>query len=471
MFLDPEGIIAAPATVPGTGAISIVRISGAGCLEVVDRVVRFAAGNASSSKGGIIKFGRVFSGEDLLDEVLVAIFRNPHSYTGEDSAEITCHASKYIVEEILRILCENGARMAGPGEFTGRAFLNGKLDLAQAEAVADLISSSGKASHKVAMNQLRGGYSNKLEGLREKLVEIAALMELELDFSEEDVEFADRYQLKALVDDTLEHISSLMESFKAGNALKNGIPVAIAGPVNAGKSTLLNALLGEDRAIVSPVAGTTRDTIEEMVNLGGLPFRFIDTAGIRESSDTIEKMGIERTLHKLSGSEIVLGMLDSSSSEEEIQNGLNGIISHFNPNVQKLVILLNKVDKIDPNKKVTINNIIVSEVDNKIISSILSISAKTGEGIDFLIKNLVEIGTGIVTTGEETVVTNLRHYNSLASSYDSLKRVRRGIEARLSPDLLSEDLRQSLWHIGSITGHVSTDEILGNIFSKFCIGK
>ena len=304
MFMDPEGIIAAPATIPGTGAISIVRISGKGCLDVIDKTVVFANGSAASCRGGRIKFGRIYSDGELVDEVLVAIFRSPHSYTGQDSAEISCHASNYIVEEILRILCGNGARMAGPGEFTGRAFLNGKLDLSQAEAVADLISSSGKASHRVAMNQLRGGYSSKLSKLRDRLVEIAALMELELDFSEEDIQFADRQQLKTLVDDTLEHISSLIESYKAGNALKNGISVSIVGPVNAGKSTLLNSLLGEDRAIVSPVAGTTRDTIEEVVTLGGLPFRFIDTAGIRESSDEIEKMGIDRTLGKLSEAEI-----------------------------------------------------------------------------------------------------------------------------------------------------------------------
>ncbi|MBQ6086557.1 MAG: tRNA uridine-5-carboxymethylaminomethyl(34) synthesis GTPase MnmE [Bacteroidales bacterium] len=471
MYIDREGIIVAPATIPGTGAVSIVRISGKGCLELVDKVVRFSRGDATSSPGGRIKFGRIYSGDELVDEVLVAVFRAPHSYTGEDSAEISCHASKYIVEEILRLLCACGAKEAGPGEFTERSFLNGKMDLAQAEAVADLISASGKASHKVAMDHLRGGYSNKLNELRKSLVEIAALLELELDFSDEDVEFADRERLKTLIEETLAHISSLMESFKAGNALKNGIPVAIVGPVNAGKSTLLNTLLGEDRSIVSTVAGTTRDTVEESLTLGGLPFRFIDTAGIRESSDEIEKMGIDRTFRKLSEASIILGILDGSADEKSLSEAFEEIVSHCDFETQKLVILPNKMDILAGNKNViTINNIVFS-IDFQKNIPVIPISAKNGDGISELKDLLVKIGADFVDVEGETVVTNLRHYNALASSKDALKRVLRGLGFSLSPDLLAQDLRLALWHIGSITGEVSSDEILGEIFSRFCIGK
>ena len=399
--------IVAPATTPGTGAISIVRLSGPQAFEIADKVISLKSGTISAAKAYTIHYGSVFSRgssvissdspvissevekSHLLDEVLVSVFRAPHSYTGEDSVEISTHASSYIVTELIRLLISAGARMAEPGEFTRRAFINGKMDLAQAEAVADVISSTTSASHRVAMNQLKGHFSNELSGLREQLLEMASLLELELDFSEEDVEFADRSRLLALIEETIGHTDRLAGSFKAGNMIKNGVPVAIIGPTNAGKSTLLNALAGEDRAIVSDIAGTTRDTIEEVINIDGILFRFIDTAGLRDSEDIVEKMGIERSYRKLSEAFIVLALPDSLASLEEI-------CGYVDFSSQKLFVLVNKADSLsqdDINKNVTMYNNFVSS--NNYQSVIIKLSAKTGTGVQELKSALSTSGTTI----------------------------------------------------------------------------
>ena len=359
-----EDTIVAPATVPGTGAISVIRISGSKALDIVDQVVRFKSGNASNTEGYRIKYGTVAdSSGEVLDEVLTAVFRAPRSYTGEDMAEISCHASGYIVSQLTERLLDAGARMAEPGEFTRRAFVNGKMDLSQAEAVADVIAAENRAAHRVAMNQLRGGYSRELAGLREELLEMASLLELELDFSEEDVEFADRSRLAALLGRVTGHVDSLIGSFRLGNALRSGVPVAIVGPVNAGKSTLLNTLLQDDRAIVSDVAGTTRDTVEETLNIDGILFRFIDTAGLRETEETVEQAGIRRSLQKLSEAEIVLCVLDAGAPPEALAEDLRSLLGKVDPTQQTVFILPNKTDTWGINKNVTIFNNIVSIID------------------------------------------------------------------------------------------------------------
>jgi len=335
-----DDTIVAPATIPGTGAISIIRLSGDKTFAIADKVVKLKSGTISEAEGYTLHYGAIDRNGMPVDDVLVAVFRAPHSYTGEDSVEISCHASSYIVSEIMTLLIEAGARMAEPGEFTKRAYVNGKMDLAQAEAVADVISSQDAASHRVAMNQLRGGISSKLADLRSRLLEMTALMELELDFSEEDVEFADRKKLNGILDEVLDHVNSLADSFRLGNAVKNGVPVAIVGAANSGKSTLLNALLGEDRAIVSDIEGTTRDTIEEVINIDGIRYRFIDTAGIRESSELVEKMGIERTFQKISQAEIILGILDGTASDETIRNSVEMVVSKVEQGRQKIIFFV-----------------------------------------------------------------------------------------------------------------------------------
>ena len=365
MFIRNEDTICAPATVPGTGAISVIRVSGPEALNVADKVVTCIKGSISEAPGYTMKFGtvRTASGE-VLDEVLVSVFRAPHSYTGENSVEISCHASSYIVSSLMDLLYEAGARAAEPGEFTQRAFLNGKMDLAQAEAVADVIASQNATAHRIAFKQMKGGFSSELKGMRSELLELVSLMELELDFSEEEVEFADRSRLDSLLEQIIAHISRLIESFKLGNAIKNGIPVAIAGATNTGKSTLLNALLGENRAIVSDVHGTTRDTIEETLNIGGVLFRFIDTAGIRETDEIVEKIGIERTFMKISEASIVLAMLDLTRNLEENEALIQEVFEKVDLQSQKLLILLNKADIETGNKNVNFINFIVSYLDN-----------------------------------------------------------------------------------------------------------
>ena len=471
--------IVAPATTPGTGAISIVRVSGPETFRIVDAVVSLKSGTISEKDGYTIHFGNVYTvipsevegSPELLDTVLVSVFRAPHSYTGEDSAEISTHASAYIVQELVSLLLKAGARFAEPGEFTRRAFLNGKMDLAQAEAVADVIASNTSASHRVAMNQLKGGFSAELASLREQLLEMASLLELELDFSEEDVEFADRKQLEALLDTTLEHVERLASSFRQGNMIRNGVPVAIVGAANAGKSTLLNALVGEDRALVSDIAGTTRDTIEEVLNIDGILFRFIDTAGIRESADTVEKMGIDRTFRKLSEAEIVLGMLDSTAS---LLPQLESVCSRVDFHSQQLFLLLNKADLLDAdgvNKNVTIINNFVSSAGNKAV--IIKLSARDGSGVQELKSALKEAEKGLVPNADSVFVTNVRHYEALVQAASALRDCRTSLSSAIPSDLVAEDLRRSLSSINAILGTdlLDPETILHSIFSRHCIGK
>lgn len=500
-----DGTICAPATIPGTGAISIIRVSGEDSLAIADKVIDVKGESLSETEGYRLRYGTIFADDgSVLDNVIVSVFRAPHSYTGENSVEISCHASRFIVNEVLELLVNAGARIAAPGEFTRRAFVNGKMDLAQAEAVADVIASQSAAAHRVAMNQLKGGFSSELKTLREKLLTMTSLLELELDFSEEDVEFASRSELGSLVEETLTHIVRLTDSFSRGNAIKNGVPVAIVGATNTGKSTLLNALLGEDRAIVSDIAGTTRDTIEETLNLGGVMFRFIDTAGIRETDEVVEKIGIERTFKKLNEASIVLGMTDLSRGEDSVLADAEYIWSKVNASSsdREFVLLVNKCD-VDGIESVAAGSgagyvengseagcagtgyeaghagkagkmarIEAALREKGIVTKMIPISAKTGSGLPELTAALAEIGRRITGDTDETLVTNIRHYEALSRAATALGRVRDGLKvATLPPDLIAQDLREALYHLGEIVGEISTDEVLGNIFRKFCIGK
>ena len=464
----------APATLPGTGAISILRVSGQDCFQIVDSIVQLKRGTISGASGYSLHFGMVYKPDSsLLDEVLVSVFRAPNSYTGEDSVELSCHASKYILSELMALLSAAGARMAEPGEFTRRSFLNGKMDLAQAEAVADVISSTTSASHRVAMNQMRGGYSQELAEIRSELLEMASLLELELDFSEEDVEFVDRSRLEDLLSRASARVSQLAGSFYAGNAIKNGIPVAIVGPPNAGKSTLLNALLGDDRAIVSDIPGTTRDTIEECFQLDGVMYRFIDTAGIHETEQTIERIGIERTMKAISAADVVVLVLDSSSPAELLAEQLSFVLSRLDPAHQSVVIVVNKVDlmgEIGVNKIVTMINNYVLTLDFKHI--VVESSLTELKGLDEIKKAISSVSPQLSDAVDSTLVTNFRHFEALTQTAASLSRVRLGLHHGAPTDLLAEDLRSAISSLSSITGHsITPDEILGNIFSKFCIGK
>ena len=492
-----DGTICAPATIPGTGAISIIRVSGKEALTIADKIIHLSGGSLAETEGYRLRYGTIFRADgSVLDNVIVSVFRAPHSYTGENSVEISCHASRFIVNSILEGLVNAGARIAAPGEFTRRAFVNGKMDLAQAEAVADVIASQSAASHKVAMNQLKGGFSSELKDLREKLLKMTSLLELELDFSEEDVEFASRSELEALVNEALTHIGRLTESFSRGNAIKNGVPVAIVGATNTGKSTLLNALLGEDRAIVSDIAGTTRDTIEETLNLGGVMFRFIDTAGIRETDEVVEKIGIERTFKKMDEASIVLGMTDLSRGEDSVLADAEYIWDKVNASSsgQEFLLLVNKCDVDgcesvageghvagyagagdgagDADKTGKMAKIEATLREKGISAKLIPISAKTGYGLAALTETLAEIGRRITGDTDETLVTNIRHYEALVRAATALGRVRDGLKvATLPPDLIAQDLREALYHLGEIVGEIGTEEVLGNIFRKFCIGK
>ena len=446
--MDTDTIVA-PATLPGSGAISIVRISGPRALETVSAVVTCNR-PLDEAPGYSIRYGTALQDDgSVLDEVLVSVFRAPHSYTGEDAAEISCHASRYVVETLLQRLCDAGARAAEPGEFTRRA-----------------IQSDNAAAHRVAMNQLRGGYSSRLKELRDKLLEVTALMELELDFSEEDVEFADRSHLVSLVEETLAHIRTLTDSFRLGNAIKTGIPVAIVGATNTGKSTLLNALLGEDRAIVSDIAGTTRDTVEETFNINGTVFRLIDTAGIRETEEEIEKIGINRSLLKLSQADIVLGVIDATAPLSEQRQHIQEIASRIRFDEQTLLLLLNKMDLVAEPSSPEDTRV----TDGKMVT--IPLSAKTGQGLETLKNCLVTVwGKRLKGAEQALLVTNIRHYNALHKAADALELVKAGIASGTPTDLVSQDLRDSLYHLGSILGTITDDEILGRIFERFCIGK
>ena len=486
MYIRNDDTICAPATVPGTGAISVIRVSGPEALTIIDKVVRCRKGSISEAAGYTIRFGTVHDAAGaVLDEVLVSVFRAPHSYTGENSVEFSCHASSYIVSSLMNLLFEAGARAAEPGEFTQRAFLNGKMDLAQAEAVADVIASQNAAAHRIAFKQMKGGFSSELRDMRSELLELVSLMELELDFSEEEVEFADRTRLNELLTALTAHISRLIDSFKLGNAIKNGVPVAIAGATNTGKSTLLNALLGEDRAIVSDVHGTTRDTIEETLNIDGVLFRFIDTAGLRETSEIVEKIGIERTFKKISEASIVLGMVDLTRDFDTSCETVSSIVESVDFNAQKLVFLLNKTDICEVNKNVQIINYIVSLINSKGFTSglisdcgdtansvaIIPISAKTGSGTDLLRTVLASSQRDLLADSDTTLVTNQRHVQALTDARTSLLRTQEGLTLGIPTDLASQDIREAIYHLGSIVGEISTDEVLGNIFRNFCIGK
>lgn len=475
--------IVAPATAPG-GALAVVRVSGAEALAVCDRIFR-GRGKLAAAAAYTLHYGRIVEqegtpsaevagvrvapeqpesatdsdrpasapAERTIDDVLVAVFRAPHSYTGEESAEISCHGSQYIVSELLRLLCRAGARMASPGEFTIRAYLNGKMDLSQAEAVADLIASSSRAAHTLATTQLRGGYSADLEALRERLLELVSLLELELDFSEEEVEFADRTQLRETMEQIDTRIEAMRRSFTLGNAIKQGVAVAIVGAPNAGKSTLLNRLLNEERALVSDIAGTTRDVIEERTNIDGVEFRFLDTAGIRTTEDRLERMGIERTLSSIARARIIIRLLDATQAGDTIPA----------PNFevrrdQRLLTVMNKLDCC-PGRTLP--------------EGVLGLSAKTGEGLDTLRRALrAAVDTEALYHGD-TVVSNSRHAEALTAAHDALLRALEGLHEGLPTDLLSEEIRQVIGHIGTITGRgqITPDEVLQNIFSKFCIGK
>lgn len=447
--------IVALATAPGIGAIAVIRLSGENCLSVVSEV--FQGKDLTKQKSHTIHFGNIMDGEEIVDEVLVSLFVAPHSFTKENSIELSCHGSPYIVNRIIQLLVRKGARLADPGEFTQRAYLNGRFDLAQAEAVADLIASENEAAHATALNQMRGGISNEIKNLREKLVHFASMIELELDFSEEDVEFASRQELKALIEKIDVVLVQLIDSFQLGNVIKNGVPVVIVGKPNAGKSTLLNALLEEEKAIVSDIAGTTRDIIEDELNIRGVKFRFIDTAGLRETKDQIEAIGVERAEQKMQESSLIMYLFDlSTESLDIIQQTESMLIEKRKP----YILVGNKLDKVaqDP-----------SELQSN--EHYVSISAKEKKGVDQL-KDLIWSKSQMDNFQPgNVVVTNARHYQSLVNTQNSLHDVLRGIDNQITNDFLAQDIRHALHFLGEITGEITTDDLLANIFSKFCIGK
>ena len=460
--------IVALATPSGAGAISIIRVSGQDAIQIGASVFKSIKNkDLTQQKTHTLHLGHIIDEGKTLDEVLISIFKGPNSYTGENTIEISCHGSTYIQQQIIQLLLRKGCRMADAGEFTLRAFLNGKLDLSQAEAVADLISSDNEASHQIAMQQMRGGFSNEIAKLREELLNFASLIELELDFAEEDVEFADRTQFHELLNRIEFVLKRLIDSFAVGNVIKNGIPVAIVGEPNVGKSTLLNALLNEERAIVSDIAGTTRDTIEDELNIGGIGFRFIDTAGIRETKDVVESIGIQKTFEKIEQAQVVILLLDAKElqvSGLKFQVEIEKIKNKFPQ--KPLVVILNKVDLLSINEVETIRQELQT-----LNLKLETISAKQKTGIDELKNTLLSfVNTGALRNNE-TIVTNTRHYDSLLKALDEIQKVKFGLESNLSSDLMALDIKEALYHFGLITGQVTNDELLGNIFANFCIGK
>ena len=456
--------ICALATPPGVGAIAVIRVSGKNTFSILEKI--FIPFNrkiqVSKMLTHTVHLGRIMEGEEMLDEVLLTVFWSPKSYTGQDVAEISCHGSRYIQSSILALLIKNGAVMAKPGEFTLRAFLNGKLDLSQAEAVADLINAEARTAHQLALRQMRGGFSTEIHAMRQRLIDFVSLVELELDFPEEDVEFADRSQLIELLASLREGLQKLMNSFKMGNVIKNGVPVAIIGKPNVGKSTLLNALLNDERAIVSDIPGTTRDTVEDTIVLEGITFRFIDTAGLRQSEDVIETLGISRTYEKINQARIILYVFDvNDTTIEEIEANLEDFRHHIQDPDKKFILVANKTDLLVEAPRHFADFV---ELDT------VFISAKRKENTTVLTDLLVKSVKDFVNT-EGTVISNLRHYEAIHKIDAALTRVEQDIEAGLSPDLLSSDIRTALHYLGEITGTVTNEEILGNIFSKFCIGK
>ena len=460
-----QDTIVALATAAGSGAIAVIRLSGNDTVSIVDAHFKSVVNNKSllNQKTHTIHLGHIVDKGRVIDEVLVSVFKNPNSYTGEDVIEISCHGSNYIQQEIIQLFLREGCRMANAGEFTLRAFLNGKLDLSQAEAVADLIASDNEASHQIAMQQMRGGFSSEIAKLREELLNFASLIELELDFAEEDVEFADRSQFKDLVERITFVLKRLIDSFAVGNVIKNGIPVAIVGEPNVGKSTLLNALLNEERAIVSEIAGTTRDTIEDEISIGGIGFRFIDTAGIRETEDVVETIGIKKTFEKIDQAQVVIYLFDADDFKEQSSVLKVELEKIKNKYPQKpLLVIANKID--------TVDDVLLSKIQTD-IPEIKLLSAKTGFGVEQLTNSLLDlINTGSLRNNE-TIVTNSRHYDALLKAFEEIQKVKHGLETGLSGDLLAIDIRQALYHFGEITGEITNDDLLGNIFANFCIGK
>lgn len=463
-----QDTICAIATAQG-GAIGSIRVSGPKAIEITSGIFipAKAGSKLEGSKPYTLTFGRICNGEEVVDEVLVSLFRAPHSYTGEDSTEIACHGSSYILQQVMQLLIKGGCRMALPGEYTQRAFLNGKMDLSQAEAVADLIASSSAATHRLAMSQMRGGFSKELAELRNQLLHFTSLIELELDFSDhEELEFADRTELCKLADNIETVISRLVDSFSVGNAIKNGVPVAIIGETNAGKSTLLNVLLNEEKAIVSDIHGTTRDVIEDTMNIGGITFRFIDTAGIRETDDTIESLGIERTFQKLAQAEIVLWMIDATDALSQIHKLSGRILPHCEG--KQLILVFNKADLLDKSLYNTLLSTASSLVPD---SECIFISAKHRQNTDALQKTLITAANLPAVTQNDVIVSNIRHHEALTHALEAIRRVQQGLANNLSGDFVSQDIRECIFHLNDIAGEVTNDMVLRNIFEHFCIGK
>ncbi|MDG2343938.1 MAG: tRNA uridine-5-carboxymethylaminomethyl(34) synthesis GTPase MnmE [Flavobacteriales bacterium] len=442
--------ICAISSPPGTGGISVLRISGNKSIELVNNIF---SKNISKAKGYSLHFGTIIENNEVVDDVILSLFKGPNSFTGEDTVEISCHGSQFIQNKILQILIKNGCRMALAGEFSQRAFYNGKMDLSQTEAIADLIHAQSESSHKMAMNQMKGGFTKELNQLRASLIEFASLVELELDFSEEDVEFADRTQLKSLIDKLSIHLNDLIESFKYGNAIKNGVQTALIGMPNAGKSTLLNGLLNENRAIVSDIPGTTRDTIEETLTIDGILYRFVDTAGIRNASDSIEKMGVEKTYEKIKSSSIVIYLYDVSNNNQE--DAIKQLKELNNLGIP-VVIIANKADQ-SSNAPIDKNDLVISALNKE---DILKLKEK-----------ISTVFSKIKPDYEGTIVSNARHFEALSNALTDIEKCEEGLQNQISGDLLAMDIRQALYHLGTITGEITNDELLGNIFANFCIGK
>jgi tRNA modification GTPase len=463
-----KSTICAISTPSGTGGIAVIRISGRDAFSLTGKIFRPERKGISveNQLAYTLSYGKIYRKEEVLDEVVVAVFRSPNSFTGEDTVEITCHGSVYIQQEILKLLIENGGELARPGEFTQRAFLNGKLDLSQAEAVADVIAASSAAAHRLAMNQMRGGFSRELLSLRTQLLHFVSLIELELDFSEEDVTFADRMQLLELSDTIKVTLSKLVQSFSLGNVLKNGIPVVIVGETNVGKSTLLNYLLNEEKAIVSEIHGTTRDVIEDVVNIRGIAFRFIDTAGIRDTKDEIETLGIERTYQKIEQASVVVWMIDATQFSEKIETIAEKIVPRTEN--KKLIVVINKIDKLSQDEQ----SVLEEEFLPQIPAERIYLSAKFKHNTEKLEQALLKATDLPGYDEQDVIVSNLRHYEALTKALESIVRVGDGLKQSLSGDLVAQDIRECMHYLGEITGsEISTDEVLGNIFRNFCVGK
>jgi tRNA modification GTPase len=459
--MNRENTICAIATAPGHGAIAVIRLSGSQAIEITDKIFRSPSGKKlMDQKANTIHFGSIVDGNEVIDEVLVSIFKSPISYTGEDTIEISCHGSMYIQQQILQLLIKSGAEMAQPGEYTLRAFLNGKMDLSQAEAVADIIAGESKTSHDMAIHMIRGGFSKQINTLRTKLIDFCSLLELELDFSEEDVEFADRSQLKQNLKEISDYLGKLVNSFSLGNVLKNGVPVAIVGRPNVGKSTLLNTLLQEEKAIVSEIAGTTRDVIEDVINLDGVQFRFIDTAGIRKTTDTIESMGIERTFAKIEQARIILLMSEKNQALDDLKSQIDELKLTED---QYLILVINKIDQHKDQRW--------AELEAAVPHPIHYLSAKHYIRTHELTQLLLDTVKERKNVQSDVVISNARHYEALSNALEAAHRAADGLNSLLPSDLVAQDIREVLYYLSEITGEIVTDDILGNIFSKFCVGK